>query len=322
MKKSSFCIIVSLLWLVPVTMAAPVQWPIADGGNGHYYEAVLIPDGISWTAANEIANNKQGDWHLVTITSAAENAFVYDLVDDDPAFWKRGGTSGNWGGPWIGGYQENDTGPWKWVTGEPFEYKNWGPREPFGNGDKIALFGYQRRMGPHWNDAYDKHMYYGYIIESETMPPPPVIEVSVDIKPGSCPNPLNVRSKGVLPVAVLGTEDFDVTMIDPGTVGLHREGVEDEQGDPIIVSPLRWAYEDVATPFEGDKDNCYDCSEEGPDGFLDLTLKCDMQEIVVALGDVEDGDCLALALEGQVLDGMPIVGEDVVVILKKGKGKK
>ena len=162
-------------------------------------------------------------------------------------------------------------------------------------------------MGPYWNDAYDIHMFLGYIIESET---PPVIEVSVDIKPGSCPNPLNVKAKGVLTAAILGTEDFDVTQIEPASVRL------------VGVLPLRWALEDVATPFEGDKDDCGDCTEEGPDGFLDLTLKFDMQAIVAALGDVEDGDCLVLTLEGQLLDGTPIVGEDVVVILKKGKGKK
>ena len=34
--------------------------------------------------------------------------------------------------------------------------------------------------------------------------------VPIDIKPQSCPNPLNVNSKGVLPVAILGTDTFDV----------------------------------------------------------------------------------------------------------------
>jgi hypothetical protein len=82
-------------------------------------------------------------------------------------------------------------------------------------------------------------------------PPPPVIEVSVDIKPMSWPNPLNVNKKGVLPVAILGTEDFDVTQIDPASILL--EG----------VSPLRWALEDVGTP--GDQ-------LAGPDGIMDLSL--------------------------------------------------
>lgn len=135
-----------------------------------------------------------------------------------------------------------------------------------------------------------------------------VREVEVDIKPTSCPNPLNVKSKGVLPVAILGAADFDITTLDPATIQL--EG----------VAPLRWDWEDVATPFDGDKDDCDDCTEEGPDGFLDLTLKFNKQEIIAALGDIKDGDCLTLTLQGQQ-NGTPIVGEDVVVILKKGKGK-
>ncbi len=139
------------------------------------------------------------------------------------------------------------------------------------------------------------------------------IEVPVDIKPQSCPNPLNVGSKGVLPVAILGTDDFDVTQVDVSTIQL--EG----------VSPLRWEYEDVATPYEPytGKESSDDCTIEGPDLYMDLTLKFDLQEIVAALGDVEDGDVLVLQLTGNLLPdfgGTPIVGEDVVVILKKGKG--
>jgi hypothetical protein len=136
------------------------------------------------------------------------------------------------------------------------------------------------------------------------------VVVPVDIKPMSCPNPLNVGAKGVLPVAILGTADFDVTQVDVATVQL--EG----------VSPLRWDCEDVATPFEPfiGKEACDCCTEEGPDGYLDLTLKFDTQEIVAALGDVEDGDCVVLHLTGNLMeeyDGTPILGEDVVVILKK-----
>lgn len=125
------------------------------------------------------------------------------------------------------------------------------------------------------------------------------IEVNVDIKPTSWPNPLNVNSKGVLPVAILGTEDFDVTQIDPATILL--EG----------VAPLRWALEDVGTP--GDP-------LAGPDGFTDLTLKFDAQEIVAVLGVVNDGDVVVLHLTGNLkeeFDGASIVGEDVVRIIKK-----
>jgi len=64
------------------------------------------------------------------------------------------------------------------------------------------------------------------------------------------------------------------------------------------------------------------CTDEGPDGFLDLTLKFNTQEIVAAIGEVEDGEVLILMLTGNLKEefgGTAIAGEDVVVILKKGK---
>ncbi|MHC4736596.1 MAG: right-handed parallel beta-helix repeat-containing protein [Planctomycetota bacterium] len=88
---------------------------------------------------------------------------------------------------------------------------------------------------------------------------PAVTRAAIDIKPGSCPNPLNVKSLGVLPVAVLGSEDFDVSSIDVASIRLAG------------VAPIRSSYEDVATPVS-DSNEC-ECSTEGPDGFPDLTLK-------------------------------------------------
>ena len=126
------------------------------------------------------------------------------------------------------------------------------------------------------------------------------IEVDIDIKPGSCPNPINTESKGVLPVAILGTADFDVNDVDLSTVQL--EG----------VSPLRSNLEDVATPFDGE---LCECHELGSDGSEDLTLKFDTQAIVDALGPVNDGDEVVLTLTGELLDGTPIEGEDCAVVI-------
>jgi hypothetical protein len=154
--------------------------------------------------------------------------------------------------------------------------------------------------GPGWSNGVD--------LDNLIFNIPP--NVSIDIKPGSCPNPLNIKSKGVLPVAILGTEDFDVTTIDPASVSL--EG----------VAPIRWAIEDVATPYEEDLEGCDDCYELVGDGYDDLTLKFESQEVVTALGEVEDGDCLLLELTGNLQDefgGNPIGGEDFVLVLKKEK---
>jgi hypothetical protein len=122
----------------------------------------------------------------------------------------------------------------------------------------------------------------------------------------------------VLPVAIVGTEDFDVTQVDPASVTLAG------------VSPLRWNVEDSAIPFEPylGKQDAYDCLEYYPDeygafdGIPDLTLHFKTREVIAALGDVSDGDVLVPQLEGYLLDefgGGPILGEDVIIILKKGK---
>jgi hypothetical protein len=125
------------------------------------------------------------------------------------------------------------------------------------------------------------------------------IEIEVDIKPTSCPNPLNVNSRGVLPVAILGTAEFDVTMVDVATLSL------------VGIGPIRSGYEDVATPLI---DSC-DCTTDGPDGLLDLTLKFNAQEIIAALGDLYDGDVLELQLTGETLNGVPFVGFDCVIVV-------
>lgn len=133
-----------------------------------------------------------------------------------------------------------------------------------------------------------------------------VQEVFVDIKPGSCPNPINVKSWGVLPVAILGTSAFDVTTIDRASIRL------------MGVAPIRSSLEDVATPFTDEVTICDSCTDLGPDGYMDLTLKFSTQSIVKALGVVTDGECIVLELTGELTDGTLIVGEDVVQIQKKG----
>ena len=142
---------------------------------------------------------------------------------------------------------------------------------------------------------------------------PEEIPVYVDIKPGSWPNPLQLKGRGVLPVAICGTEEFDVTTIDPETVRLTIEGVTEE------VPPLRWSYEDAATPYMGEPGSGHDL--EG-DGYLDLTLKFKTREVIETLGldAFSDRDVVVLMLTGNLKaehGGTPIQGQDCIVILKK-----
>jgi hypothetical protein len=154
----------------------------------------------------------------------------------------------------------------------------------------------------------------------------------VDIKPGSCPNPFNPKKKGVMPVAIVGTPDFDPTaMVDPSSVTL--EGV-------LQVKPAEFL--DSTQPHvSSDPEDCYDCFNadliQDPDcpvyddagvligygycgdGIMDLVLYFDAQELAEALVEVEDGDCIGLTLEGVLVSGEAIIGTDNVIIRKKGK---
>lgn len=138
------------------------------------------------------------------------------------------------------------------------------------------------------------------------------LEVSVDIKPESCPNPLNLKSRGVVAVAIAGTPDFDVAEIDATTVHI------------LGVLPWRIHTSDAATPYEPflGKEDCEDCHEAGPDGIPDLVLHFDkselMQAIVAALGGAPaDGECLVLQVGGMALGGLDFLGEDVVRVVNK-----
>ncbi|MHC4129797.1 MAG: hypothetical protein ACYSUA_16850, partial [Planctomycetota bacterium] len=141
------------------------------------------------------------------------------------------------------------------------------------------------------------------------------VTAAVDIKPGSCPNSFNRKSRGKLPVAVLGTADFDVADIDVDTVEVSRA-----DGVGGSVAPLRTGSGDVGTPFEGEP--C-DCHEMGGDGWDDLTLKFRSREVVAALelGTLMGGDFVELTVSGSLLDGTPFSGTDCIRLVPPDKAK-
>jgi hypothetical protein len=105
-------------------------------------------------------------------------------------------------------------------------------------------------------------------------------EVNIDIKPGSVPNSINLKSQGVVPVAVLTTEDFDATTIDPTTVVFAG------------ASPVRWTLEDV----DGD-------------GLKDMLFHFRTQELNLTPDSTE------AMLTGVTYDGVSIFGTDEVRIV-------
>lgn len=107
--------------------------------------------------------------------------------------------------------------------------------------------------------------------------------VDIDIKPGSFPNSINTNSKGVIPVAILTTLDFDATTVDPEMLVFAD------------ASLLRWAIEDV--DYDGD---------------MDMILHFATQEVKIGCEETE------ARLDGQTFDGKMFFGTDSVRPICKG----
>ena len=140
---------------------------------------------------------------------------------------------------------------------------------------------------------------------------PIALDVSVDIKPATWPNSLNTHNKGLLPVAICGSNTFDVTTIDPATIKINREGVA------TGVSPIRWSYADVATPYPSDTGGGWAL---GADGYLDLCLKFDTPAVATTLGlSSFVGQTIPLIITGNLkpaYGSTAITGYDYVQIIK------
>ncbi len=124
-----------------------------------------------------------------------------------------------------------------------------------------------------------------------------MVVIPIHIKPGSFENPLNVKSNGILPVAIFGF-DIDVMRIDPATVLLGNDA-----GDQVAWS--RYSYQDIDR-----------------DGNTDLLIKFRTRAVVDGLGldQEENGTIVYLNLSGALSDPEDsFTGQDYVLILKNNK---
>jgi hypothetical protein len=108
------------------------------------------------------------------------------------------------------------------------------------------------------------------------------IEANIDIKPGSDPNSINPSLDGDLPVAILGSDTFDVAGVDVNTLAFGPDGASfDHSHGPH--------FEDV-----------------NGDGFTDLMAHFRIEETGIAFGD------RMACLSGEMLNGTPFTGRDDV----------
>lgn len=120
--------------------------------DGHRYE--IFRETLTWEEAKAACEAKGG--HLATITSPEEQKLIESLNTQNSKLW-------------IGGYK-NSAGQWCWVTGEPWEYQNWGDGEPNNSSNVVADESCVAVWPSKWNDLANSNTYEqsGYVCEWET----------------------------------------------------------------------------------------------------------------------------------------------------------
>lgn len=118
------------------------------------------------------------------------------------------------------------------------------------------------------------------------MPKPSVSTIALDIRPGSFPNSINVRSKSTVWVAILTTDTFDAATVDPTTALFGRTGTE--------ASPMQYVLQDADN--DGDADlmlhfNSYDTGLQCGDTSASLTGFISIEQMVQGTDSVNITGC-------------------------------
>lgn len=132
---------------------------------------------------------------------------------------------------------------------------------------------------------------------------PEVIPVTIDVRPGSLPNPLNcTAANGVLPVAILSTNGFDTTTVDADTVRFGKTGTEAAETHKDRNGRAMRHVEDA-----------------NGDGRLDMVFHFRVGDTGFGCGQVagESFSDVVGRLTGKTQNGRAIAGEDMIRLLKR-----
>jgi hypothetical protein len=130
MRWKILCGIMALAWWCGWAPAAAAAGKLVWPENGHMYQRIDEP--LGWSGA--VAYCEQLGGHLVTITSAKENDFLYRTFGIDGV------------NIWLGATDRDTEGVWQWITGEPWQYDNWSSSansaqpDDAGRGQDYAIF--------------------------------------------------------------------------------------------------------------------------------------------------------------------------------------
>jgi hypothetical protein len=108
-------------------------------------------------------------------------------------------------------------------------------------------------------------------------------DIDIDIKPESDPNSINIGSKGVIPIAILGSAGFDASTVNPLTI--------------------------TAVKVKGKSGNAGSLEDINNDGYLDLVVHVYTQGLGLSSGDTE------ATIWGLTYGGTAVGGSDSIRIV-------
>jgi len=260
-----------VLWalLAILLCAAPCGWAVTyDDGQEHNIDYAINNDYL--TVKNATVNLLPGayvEYGIYALEGSTVNIYAVEI-----------------GSGYFVSVSNGEQDAVVTVHGTDFEVTN-GTIDPSGSSFALAppYLGYLKWA--YENLSYEVQFFSDipiYLAPPETS----VKQVDIDIKPGGNPNTINLNSKGVVPVAVLTTDSFDASIVDPTTVEFAG------------ATPVRWALKDV-----------------DDDGDNDLLLHFNKQDLNL------DENSTEATLTGETTDGNTIEGTDEVRIIQP-KGRR
>jgi parallel beta-helix repeat protein len=111
--------------------------------------------------------------------------------------------------------------------------------------------------------------------------------VSIDVKPNSYPNSINLGSGGTVPTVIFGTATFDVVQINPATITLANAAIK----------------------LKGNGQSMANYTDINGDGFVDVVVHIITEALQLTAADVK------AELNGYLVDGRNIKGFDSVRIV-------
>ena len=257
-----------------------VLWNNGEDGNGHAY--IVVSDSMTWHQAEAAAQTYRfggQTGYLATITSAQENAFIYNNL---PSANRTG---------WLGATDEAVEGTWRWQTGpeagDLLSYTNWSAGEPNNQSNEDCM---QFVTGGQWNDISCSSS-RRFVVEfgGASLPQPTRSQFTITVVPRTYTLTFDTQGgSAVAPITGLDQNEEATLPAAPTRTGYvfvewntdaDREGIDFNAGETVVIS------DDMTFYAIWDEDANDDTIPDGNQNVISLTDPTTDSKVVLEVDD-------------------------------------